>query len=160
VILFDLDGTLLDDETATAAGLDALGAMYAERITCTGDDLPRVWLELIEAYFPRYLSGEMTMQEQRRARIRALFGADASSCRDDDADAAHAVYLEGYERGWSCYPDVFPALARLSNAPLGVITNGNNEQQRKKLERSCNDPDARRATAPSVPARSGMRDSS
>ena len=136
MILFDLDGTLLDDDAATAVGLDALHAQYAARIACPRRDLAGVWLQLIESYFPRYLSGEMSMQEQRRARIRAIFGADASTCADDEADAAHAVFLDGYERGWSCFPDVFPALARLSEAPLGLVTNGNDQQQRKKLERT------------------------
>lgn len=136
VILFDLDGTLLDDETATAAGLDALHAQYAHRIPYSRGRLTGVWLQLIESYFPRYLSGEMTMQEQRRARVRAIFAADVAMCNDEDADAAYAAFLDSYEAGWTCYSDVLPILGHLASTPLGVITNGNNEQQRKKLERT------------------------
>lgn len=135
MIFFDLDGTLLDDEVATASGLDALHAKYSARMRRSRGELSETWMRLIDHYFPRYLSGELSMQEQRRLRIREIFDADRSPISDDDADAAHGVYLEGYERGWSCFDDVFPTLTRLQ-IPLGVITNGNNEQQRRKLERT------------------------
>ena len=136
VIFFDLDGTLLDDNTATAAGLDALHARYADRMKRSRDQLGGAWLQLIEHYFPRYLSGEMSMQEQRRARIRKIFDADDSPISDYDADVAHSVFLDGYEGGWRCFPDVVPALRRLSDFRFGIITNGNDEQQRKKLQRT------------------------
>ena len=135
MIFFDLDGTLLDDDVATGIGLDALHAQYASRMSRTRDELSETWMRLIDHYFPRYLSGELSMQEQRRARIREIFDVDRSVISDDDADAAHGVYLEGYERGWCCFADVFSTLGRL-RVPLGVITNGNNEQQRRKLERT------------------------
>ena len=93
-------------------------------------------MRLIDHYFPRYLSGELSMQEQRRARIREIFDVGTVPISDDDADAAHGVYLAGYERGWCCFADVLPTLNRLSPIPLGVITNGNNLQQRRKLERT------------------------
>jgi putative hydrolase of the HAD superfamily len=136
VIFFDLDNTLLDDDRATAHGLDALHARYALRISRSRADLTAEWMRLIDHYFPRYLSGEMSMQDQRRARIRHIFDADSSPISDVDADEAHRSYIEGYERGWCCFPDVVPTLRRLSQFPFGIITNGNNEQQRKKLERT------------------------
>ena len=136
MIFFDLDGTLLDDDVATGFGLDALHAKYAPRMSRTRGELSEVWMRLIDHYFPRYLSGELSMQEQRRARIREILDADSAPVSDDDADAAHGTYLEGYERGWCCFADVVPTLARLSPIPLGVITNGNNQQQRRKLERT------------------------
>ncbi len=136
MIFFDLDNTLLDDDLATADGLDALHSRFASRISRSRADLTSEWMRLIDHYFPRYLSGEMSMQEQRRARIRQVFDAIDSPISDDDADAAHRVYIDGYEQGWRCYPDVVPTLGKLSHFSFGVITNGNNEQQRKKLERT------------------------
>jgi putative hydrolase of the HAD superfamily len=136
VIFFDLDNTLVDDDKATAHGLDSLHARYASRISRSRDDLIGEWMRLIDHYFPRYLSGELSMQEQRRARIRHIFDADDSPISDADADDAHRSYIEGYERGWCCYPDVIPVLRQLSHLKFGVITNGNDEQQRKKLERT------------------------
>ena len=133
MIFFDLDGTLLDDETAVARGLDALHARYGATIGVEREALGHVWLELLDRYFPRFLAGEMSMDDQRRARMRDLFHA-GKSLDDEQCDAAFAVYLDAYERGWSLYPDVSAALAQLSDHRLGVISNGNNEQQLKKLD--------------------------
>jgi putative hydrolase of the HAD superfamily len=136
VIFFDLDGTLLDDAAATACGLDVLHRRYADRIGRTREDLGEVWQRLLDQYFPLYLSGELSMQAQRRARMRGILENRHSSTPDHELDEIFAIYREGYEGGWVCYPDVVPALSRLSDIPLGVITNGNNIQQRAKLERT------------------------
>jgi len=133
VIFFDVDGTLLDDETAIARGLDALHASYGATLGLGRDALGHQWQQSLERHFPRFLAGEISMDEQRRARMRDLFGSVTTAERCDEA---FAVYLDAYENAWAPYDDVHNTLDQLSNRRLGVITNGNNEQQRKKLERT------------------------
>lgn len=130
MIFFDIDGTLLDDRAAIAAGLDALHARHAAALG-PRDELEHLWRRLLDRHFPRFLRGEISMQEQRRERMRGVFGNRGV----DDLDAAFEIYLEGYERGWTRFPDVVDVLAGLA-APLGVITNGSREQQTAKLVRS------------------------
>jgi putative hydrolase of the HAD superfamily len=128
VIFFDIDGTLLDDRKATASGLDALHARFSAALAPSRDDLTARWRELLDRHFPRFLRGEISMQEQRRARMRALIGDQD----DEQLDAAFQIYLGGYQRGWTPFPDVVEVLSGLSE-PLGVITNGDREQQAAKL---------------------------
>ena len=45
-------------------------------------------------------------------------------------------YLTLYEESWSLYPDVRPCLDALAAYPLGLITNGDSDQQRQKLEQT------------------------
>ena len=73
------------------------------------------------------------MQEQRRARMREVFGfigEDASSL--SALDEAFSVYLAGYEDGWACFPDVAPMLSQLAGHDFGVISNGDPDQQRSR----------------------------
>jgi putative hydrolase of the HAD superfamily len=136
MIFFDVDGTLLDDQTAVAHGLDALHASYGATIGLSRDALTHVWQQLLDRHFARYLAGDVSMTEQRRARMRDLFGGGGSALSDERDDAAFAMYLGGYEAGWTPYPDVGETLAQLTDRRLGVITNGDRGQQLKKLERT------------------------
>jgi len=138
VIFFDLDDTLLDDRLPTARGLDALYQHHGAAFDVPRHELTQIWKDLLDQHFPRYLSGELTMQGQRRARLRAILGDRSDSFSDDDIDTAFSIYTDSYERGVACFPDVVPMLERLArDTRLGVITNGNREQQYKKLERTA-----------------------
>jgi putative hydrolase of the HAD superfamily len=44
-----------------------------------------------------------------------------------------AIYLQHYEKNWTLFDDVLSCLNVLSNQQLGIISNGNLEQQTKKL---------------------------
>jgi putative hydrolase of the HAD superfamily len=92
------------------------------------------WSEANELFFPRYLSGELTFDEHRKARMRwwadkldveIPFGAELEWFGD---------YRAGYEAGWCAYPDVAPCLTALADLPTGIITNGDSVQQHAKVE--------------------------
>ncbi|MFD7341476.1 HAD family hydrolase [Streptomyces violascens] len=80
--------------------------------------------------------GELTFREQRRLRITRLadeFGL--GTWPDEKADDWFAQYLTRYEAAWQTYHDVTPALAaEPRHLRLGVITNGDADQQRRKLQ--------------------------
>ena len=44
-----------------------------------------------------------------------------------------AAYLEFYEKNWGLFDDVVPCLNILSSHKLGIISNGQKDQQRQKL---------------------------
>jgi putative hydrolase of the HAD superfamily len=64
--------------------------------------------------------------------MREIFGRELA---DDEADAKFKVYLQAYNNSWQLYADVKPCLEALKGQPLGLISNGDGEQQRAKLEK-------------------------
>lgn len=132
-IIFDLDGTLLDDDFAVEMGLSALHVVYGETLAMSLSDLRLRWLELFHQHFPLYLRGEVSMQEQRRMRMRRLFDERHSRMTDPQADAAFSVYDRAYTSAWRTFPEVHHTLAELQSFRLAVLTNGHANQQRAKL---------------------------
>ncbi len=127
MIFFDLDGTLLDHDAAERRGARAFAAAFG----LDNSGFVERWREISERHVGRFLAGEIDFTEQRRLRVREMLGRELA---DDEADEVSMVYLDAYERAWRLYPDVLPCLERLHGTKLGIITNGNREQQLKKLE--------------------------
>ena len=140
VVLFDLDGTLVDHEgaAATAVGqwLTAKGWANAETV----GGLVAEWEKLAERHYPAYQARRTTFQGQRRLRVREFLpgvGIDASDWSDARLDDAFDGYLVAYEAAWRSYPDARPCLAALLPiAQVAVLSNGNQEQQEDKISRT------------------------
>jgi len=134
MIFFDIDGTMADHEGAERAAALAFQKDHAEVFPEPADAFVARWHAVAEKHLRRHLAGELSFQDQRRARLRELF-ASRSSLSDAEADSLFAGYLNRYEEHWALYPDVMPCLAELVNQPLGVISNGDSRQQRQKLRK-------------------------
>ena len=134
VIFFDIDGTLLDHAYAERRGATAFLHAHRDRLSFTEDEFIGVWHTLAEKHFDRYQTNEISFQEQRRARVRELFGYADGAMPDHEADKIFAVYLLLYEQYWRPYPDVLPCLDSLAGFQLGIISNGDAEQQARKIE--------------------------
>lgn len=130
VVLFDLDGTLVDHE----AGLRAGALAVHERLGLEGgpEAFCAAWRAALERHYARYLEGDVSFEDQRRARVREVVDP---ALDDRAADEAFEIYLTAYEEGIPLFEDVPACLDRLSGHRLGVITNGQTSRQRAKLER-------------------------
>ena len=135
-VFFDLDGTLLDDDTAMRAGALAILTQHRAAFDLPDDAFARQWKGLAVKHWRRYERGEVTFMEQRRARLIELFGTAGRVLSAADADDLFRVYVRHYERNWTVFPDVLPCLDALDGRPLGVISNGDPVQQGEKLERT------------------------
>jgi putative hydrolase of the HAD superfamily len=131
LVLFDLDDTLLDDGAATRSAARRLHGRVRSKEPF--EAFHKAWGHAIAQHFPRYLAGELTFQGQRRERLRQVVDASLS---DDDADRLFDEYHAEYQAAWTVFPDVLPCLSDLSHVRVGVITNGNGQQQRLKLQRT------------------------
>jgi beta-phosphoglucomutase-like phosphatase (HAD superfamily) len=84
-VLFDLDGTLIDHDTAAALALTQI-LQRTPDLHHVDHALARLrWKKLEEQAMERYLSGELTFAGQRRLRITSLaaeFGLDAWETHD------------------------------------------------------------------------------
>ena len=141
-VLFDLDGTLIDHRAA-AAGALRTSLRYSGSIDPVElADLELRWFSLERSHMDVFLAGECTFVEQRRRRLRAFLpelGVAPGS--ESELDAWFAGYARTYQANWAPYGDVEACLAELltsDSAPkLGVLTNGDHEQQCAKIDR-CN----------------------
>ncbi|XKK38589.1 HAD family hydrolase [Nocardiopsis sp. ARC36] len=137
-VLFDVDDTLVRFSEAMALGLTAHlrdvspGAASGDLLAAAA-----LWKELADIHYPRFLSGELTFQEQRRARAAEFcersglpLGGSAA-----EQDAWLRAYLHHCEAAFSLYPDVVPVLDGLSEAGtfLGVVSNSTHDYQDRKL---------------------------
>lgn len=135
-VLLDLDGTLLDHgRAASLAVVQWARALPGWR--GREDDAARLWRQLERYFFPLYLRGVLTFQEQRRSRIRA-FHDSLASLDDEQADRLFEAYLVHYRANWRAFPDVdgFLSRVRAGGLSVGVLTNGDAVQQREKLDRA------------------------
>jgi putative hydrolase of the HAD superfamily len=136
--LFDLDDTLMDHRGAVSRGIlrhvDLTGAFpLPDR-----DHAVALWHELEDRHYHRYLSKELSFAGQRRARALDFAAAHGVTLSDVEADAWFDSYFESYRGAWELFDDALPCLDRLEAAGvrLGVITNGEADYQRVKLERT------------------------
>jgi putative hydrolase of the HAD superfamily len=138
-VLFDLDGTLMDHESARRAGLAAqVAEWWPEAGRRELEQVDAEWRRLEGLHYDEYTAGECTFTEQRRRRVHGLHAALGRWPRSDaEADAWFAGYLGHYRACWRGFDDVAPALAALASQrpelALGVVTNGEGEPQRMKL---------------------------
>lgn len=129
-VLFDLDDTLIDYSAARDAAVVAWAEGY--EVPLAGDPLVALWADLERIHFARYVSGELTVQEQRRARVRGLPGLSPLS--DDAADAAFTGFLALSEQQWRALPGAAEAVRRIArDRVVGVVTNGAPDIQVRKL---------------------------
>jgi putative hydrolase of the HAD superfamily len=133
MIFFDLDDTLLDHETAARAGATDFFKTYCSSFTEDLETFLIRWEKVAEKYFQSNSLVKYSLLEQRRMRVRELF---SSTLTDGEADARFETYLDTYEASWKLYPDAIPCLKSLQGQKLGLITNGEGEQQRLKIQRT------------------------
>ncbi|GAA0973919.1 MULTISPECIES: HAD family hydrolase [Nocardiopsidaceae] len=133
-ICFDLDDTLIDDTGASSQGLRAV----MERLGHPDFGAARaLWDVQTEISFAAYLRGNLSLEQQRRERVRALaVQAGHADIADQHCDDLYRLYLEAHRSAWRVFPDTVAALNALGSAGyrLAVLTNGAESLQHAKLQ--------------------------
>jgi putative hydrolase of the HAD superfamily len=133
VVFFDLDATLLDHDAAARAGAARIYENFRPQLDENLEDFLERWESVSEKYFQSFDPGKKYgLWEQRRLRIREFFSEAFS---DAEAERRFKIYLEAYEAGWKLFSDSLPCLQSLQRRKLGLITNGDGEQQRAKIQK-------------------------
>jgi len=127
-ILLDLDDTLIDDRSSTRAGLEAF--LVAHQLDKASEEALVAWRAIAARHWLRYEAGEVSYLEQRRCRVRDFLRRQLS---DQEADEAFLPYASAYERSWRLLPGVSEFLERTRHIPKVIITNGEREQQLRKV---------------------------
>ncbi|MDX8045869.1 HAD family hydrolase [Gracilibacillus sp. S3-1-1] len=133
MIFFDIDGTLLDHDRAEKLAAVDFHKQYYLQLNVDEKEFVQKWFQLSHQYFDLFLQKQLSFAEQRRLRIKGIFGQQLSNQQADDLFQEYLLY---YKRNWSIFDDVIPCLENLQQAGhrLGIITNGEKAQQLEKLQ--------------------------
>lgn len=133
MIFFDIDETLFDHDQAEKKGAIDFLKEYTDELQLSETELVQLWYNLSNKYYEKFLAKELSFQEQRRMRIKDLFGHHLN---DKQADSRFNHYLGLYKSNWSAFKDVVPCLKQLKQLGfrLGIISNGDYDQQLEKLK--------------------------
>jgi putative hydrolase of the HAD superfamily len=134
MIFFDIDGTLIDHASASAAASLIFFDQFSAAVPFTRQQFPAAWEKILHKHFDRFCRGEISVWEQRRARMRDVFAAPSLS--DDEADSRYRIFVREYETFTQPYDDVTPCLRALTGTRMGIISNGTRDQQIGKLRRA------------------------
>lgn len=138
-VFFDLDRTLIDFETAENCGIRAVFDAYRAEIKMEYDEFQSEWKKWAQTFFDMYSAGNLSFRRQRLMRVAKIFELNGVPAADDqELELRFALYLAAYERAFGLFDDVLPALSGLKKSGIrtALITNGDCESQRAKLERA------------------------
>jgi putative hydrolase of the HAD superfamily len=135
VVIFDIDGTLVDHLGAQRTALTRLHETLEEAKRVSFDEFAATWQRETERYMEQYLAGKITFIQQRLLRVKAVFDFLGEWVTDERAMIVFRTYLAAYEGSWQLYDDVLPCLDSFGEYRLAVISNGDSGQQRRKLAR-------------------------
>lgn len=134
MIFFDIDGTLIDHASASAAASLIFFDKFSDRIPFSREKFPAVWETILNKHFDRFCRGEISLWENRRARMREVFAAP--DMPDSEADSRYHIFVREYEALTQPFDDAAACLRSLAPHGLGIISNGSRDQQIGKLKRA------------------------
>jgi putative hydrolase of the HAD superfamily len=132
VVLVDLDDTLFDHTYSARSGLAALRETFAPFARFELDALAKIHAKNLEAMHALVLRGEMSVDEARVARFRAM----AADCGAPSLDlsALATTYRSAYQRARRAVPGALDLLAAIgARATVVVVTNNVVNEQVQKL---------------------------
>ncbi|GAB3546256.1 HAD family hydrolase [Arthrobacter tumbae] len=139
-VLFDIDDTLVDLETAMGRTLHHIGADTLAHLTeAEWVEYKALYTRDPHGYYDQFLAGTLSFTEQRIHRARH---AQASFLTEPLEGAAAARWNSAYEATlplhFEPYDDVVPVLDELDRQgiPYGAVSNNVHDYQRAKLDKA------------------------
>lgn len=133
-IYFDLDDTLLDHKSAEAAGLQDVQRHFSLFNDTKPQELIDVYHEVNSRQWSLYSQGEVGREQLQRNRFEqtlAKLGLDESRYEE-----IGNYYMQCYRNHWQWIDGAKEAYEKLyASFPVGILTNGFAETQRKKFEK-------------------------
>lgn len=133
MIFFDIDDTIVTHSQSQKQAALLFWDEFAGRLPYSKHEFPTIWDAVMQKHFAAFAAGLISFREHRRRRIRQILDTNTKPLSEEEADAYFLAYLRHYEENWALFDDVLPCLDALSGHRFGIISNGNSEQQRRKL---------------------------
>ncbi len=135
-ILFDIDQTLLNHLHAVAKALEHLYWQYDFHHYSAFENFQMIWNQAHDRLMKRYYNNEVSFSEQQILRLKWIYQKIGIDPTNKDYRCQFDRFLQVYEESWCLFDDVFPLLENLRPFKLGIISNGESAQQRRKLNQT------------------------
>lgn len=133
-IIFDLDGTLMDDEKTEKLAMTRWIKKYIAIFNLSIDQIIDLWHKKSKIYWEKYWSKELTLKEQKLLRVQAFFKEMGQNVSKKVAYERYKDLGELYPLSYTLYNDVIDCLEKLKKYKLGLVTNGTSQIQREKIK--------------------------
>lgn len=133
-IYFDLDDTLLDHKSAEASALKDVLHHFSLFNGIAHKQLVDVYHDVNSVQWSKYSKGAVTREELQRNRFeQTLVQLDLDASRYEEVGN---YYMQCYRNHWQWIDGAEVAYKKaLQHYPVGILTNGFAETQRKKFEK-------------------------
>lgn len=139
-VLFDIDDTLVDLETAMGRTLHHLGAETLAHLSeAEWAEYKKLYTRDPHGYYDQYLAGRMSFAEQRIHRARHAQAAFVVEPLEGEAALRwNRAYEAILPLHFKPYDDVYPVLDVLDSEgiPYGAVSNNVHDYQRAKLDKA------------------------
>jgi putative hydrolase of the HAD superfamily len=132
-VFFDLDDTLITHDVAIRAAARELFSTVVGSYETGRFAFEERWIQLNRLWYQRFFAGEITFQYHSRGKLREALTPWNVLLSDAQADSLLHSYWQTYVDGCRLYEDVLPCFAQLSTWRIGIVTNGEEAQQRRKI---------------------------
>ncbi|HEY55320.1 MAG TPA: HAD family hydrolase [Dehalococcoidia bacterium] len=132
MIFLDIDDTLVTHTGALDSAAIEFGIRFKDRLPHYQDFLS-AWSQSFQRHMQPFREGKISLEEQRRRRMREIFQSDLT---DGSADELFSHYLELYENNCKLFDDVLPFLDSHPGEKFGIIANWRTKPQVRKLEKT------------------------
>ena len=132
-VFFDLDNTLLDHDSAEAAAQNDLYNSTPELQEVSLDDWLSTYKSINHTLWLRYQKGEIDRHQLQKSRFKDSM--EELGILSDQIAEIGSAYMQFYRNHWAWVDGARQALEEVANSyPIGIVTNGFLETQRKKIE--------------------------
>ena len=134
-IFFDIDGTLTNHKGAQNIAVECIRKKYFPHIS--SERFLNNWIKFTNIFWLLYVKGKINFNDQRVNRVKAIWKLFGKSINKKDSEMIVNEYVLDYESNIDSFPYVISTLEYLynKNYRLGIISNGSNSQQIKKLKK-------------------------
>ena len=135
VIFFDIDDTILNSKRAEFNSTCKFKRINNCFANVDDEEFAKMWRKITEEVYERYLKKEISFEEQRISRIQKIYEMYGLEISKDLAREKFKDYQKVYEENWIVFEDTVEVLNKVKDRyKLGIISNGDGKQQKRKLE--------------------------
>ncbi|MBD0777823.1 HAD family hydrolase [Maribacter sp. ANRC-HE7] len=132
-IIFDLDDTLVDSEQGHIKAINLIYQDYFPNLQ-PKFNISHIWLNITNQFLELYFKGELSLEQQRVARIQKFWEICGAELNRGSAKKIYEKYDKYFLNSCLNFDDTNKTLQQLSKFELMIISNGSYADQIYKLK--------------------------